>query len=129
MRTPEARFTRVWTIGIPVRDQERALEFYLSKLGFEKRFDEVLNGNMRWIEVAPPGSPTSVALIAEDEESRAGVNTGIRFIVTGAESIHRQFTAQGVDVDPLLRWEGVPPMFSFRDQDANILYAMELPTR
>jgi len=33
--------------------------------------------------------------------------------------------ARGVDVDELLRWEGVPPMFAFRDPDGNGLEIVE----
>jgi len=32
---------------------------------------------------------------------------------------------QGVDVDELLRWPEVPPMFSFRDIDGNTFYLAE----
>jgi lactoylglutathione lyase len=32
-----------------------------------------------------------------------------------------------VSVDELLRWEGVPPMFDFRDPDGNVLYVSEHP--
>jgi catechol 2,3-dioxygenase-like lactoylglutathione lyase family enzyme len=35
-RTP---ITDVRTVGVPVTDQDRAVEFYLDKLGFEKRVD------------------------------------------------------------------------------------------
>jgi catechol 2,3-dioxygenase-like lactoylglutathione lyase family enzyme len=31
--------TQVATVFVPVSDQDRALEFYLDKLGFEKRVD------------------------------------------------------------------------------------------
>ena len=35
-RTP---ITDVRTVGVPVTDQDRALDFYLDKLGFEERLD------------------------------------------------------------------------------------------
>ena len=56
--------TDVRTVGVPVADQDRALAFYLEKLGFEKRLDapvEQLGG--RWIEVAPPRAATTIALV------------------------------------------------------------------
>ena len=31
------RITQVGTVFVPVSDQDRAIEFYLDKLGFEKR--------------------------------------------------------------------------------------------
>lgn len=42
---------RVKVIGIPVRDQEKALEFYTGKLGFIKKHDVPLNENDRWLTV------------------------------------------------------------------------------
>ena len=58
--------TGVATVGIPVTDQDRALEFYVSQLGFEARRD-VPFGDGRWIAprrgrrrpspLSPPGSP------------------------------------------------------------------------
>ena len=114
------RITGVRTIGIPVTDQDRAVGFYVDQLGFEKRLD-VPAGQFggRWIEVAPPGSPTSIALIAAREGLPAGVETGIRLMAEDAPALHAGLLARGIDVGELLRWLGVPPMFAFRDQDGN----------
>ena len=46
------RITGVGSVGVPVTDQDRAVEFYVGRLGFEKRRD-VPFGDGRWIEVAP----------------------------------------------------------------------------
>ena len=51
---------QVGTIGIPVADQDRALAFYLEKLGFEKRIDVPYGKGERWVEVAPPGAVTTI---------------------------------------------------------------------
>jgi catechol 2,3-dioxygenase-like lactoylglutathione lyase family enzyme len=51
------RISGVGTVGVPVTDQDRALEFYLGTLGFEKRMDAPFGGGMRWIEVAPFRDP------------------------------------------------------------------------
>jgi catechol 2,3-dioxygenase-like lactoylglutathione lyase family enzyme len=40
---------KVTLISIPVRDQEKALQFYTKKLGFLKKKDEPLGGGNRWI--------------------------------------------------------------------------------
>ncbi|HEY4464460.1 MAG TPA: hypothetical protein VGN41_17470 [Streptosporangiaceae bacterium] len=71
------------------------------------------------IEVAPPGSATSIALIAAKEGMPAAVETGIRLMAEDAPALHAELLARGVDVGELLRWPGVPPMFAFRDQDGN----------
>jgi catechol 2,3-dioxygenase-like lactoylglutathione lyase family enzyme len=112
--------TGVRTIGVPVTDQDRAVAFYAGVLGLEKRVDvpmEQLGG--RWIEVAPPGAATSVAIIPAGPGTPAGVETGIRLTTADAASLHKELAARGVDVGDLLQWEGVPPMFALRDPDGN----------
>ena len=42
--------TEVRTVAVPVTDQDRALDFYVDKLGFEKRLDATFSGDRRWIE-------------------------------------------------------------------------------
>jgi hypothetical protein len=55
-----------------------------------------------------------------------GIDTGIRFTTEDAEADHADLRARGVDVDPdVLRWPGVPAMFSFRDADGNVLFVVE----
>jgi len=36
--------------------------------------------------------------------------------------------ARGADASEVLRWPGVPPMFSFSDQDGNRLELVQQPT-
>ena len=109
----------VRTVGVPVSDQDRALEFYLEKLGFEIRLDVPYAGGKRWVEVAAPGARTTIALVPAHEGVPAGVETGIRFMTQDADADYAALRAAGVDADEVLRWEGAPPMFAFRDQDGN----------
>ncbi len=114
------------TVGVPVADQDQALEFYVGKLGFEKRLDAPLGGGQRWIEAAPPGAGTTIALVASRPDAPAGVETGIRLVTRDAGADHAALLGRGVDADPeVMRWPGVPPMFTFRDQDANRLVIVE----
>ena len=39
MTSTKSRVNKISTVVIPVADQERAIEFYTQKLGFEKRID------------------------------------------------------------------------------------------
>ena len=110
----------VMTIGVPVIDQDRALEFYVDKLGFEKRRD--FPGQQpggRWVEVAPPGATVTIALVPTREGLPAGVPTGVRLQTGDAAAVHAELQARGVGVGELLRWPGVPPMFELHDQDGN----------
>jgi lactoylglutathione lyase len=122
---PKFQISDVRTVGVPVLDQERALAFYVDALGFEKRLDVPMGGGTRWIEVAPPGAATSIALVAAHEGVPAGVETGIRCMVDDADAAHAALNARGVSTGDVLRWKGVPPMFAFRDQDGNGLELVE----
>lgn len=116
----EMKITRVRTIGVPVSDQDRALDFYLATLGFAKRIDVTLGADLRWIEVAPDGSDgASIALLRATEEAPTGVETGIRLMTEDADASHAEMRSRGVEVDEVLRWPDAPPMFAFRDQDGN----------
>ncbi|MGZ0146629.1 VOC family protein [Kribbella sp. WER1] len=118
--------TEIRTVGVPVRDQDDALEFYTGTLGFEIQLDVPLpQFGGRWLVVAPAGSAASIALVPASDGNPAGVDTGIRMGSPDAKAAHRHFVDTGVDTDELLEWPGVPPMFSLRDPDGNRLYVSQ----
>lgn len=121
------RISQVGTVGFPVRDQDRALHFYAEKLGFETRLDAPYGEGERWIEVAPPGASTTVALVRAPDGTAIGTDTQIRFTTDDAEADHGALRARAVDVDA----EIIPypvPMFAFRDPDGNRLLVVERPS-
>jgi predicted enzyme related to lactoylglutathione lyase len=119
------RISAVRTVAVPVADQERSLAFYRDVLGFAVRVD-ASGGGARWLEVAPEGSATTVALAPAGEGTSPGVDTGIRFTTADAAADHAALTAAGAEVETeVLRYPGVPPMFSLRDPDGNRLYVVE----
>jgi catechol 2,3-dioxygenase-like lactoylglutathione lyase family enzyme len=63
MTETTTHITQVGTVIIPVSDQNQALEFYVEKLGFEKRLHAPYGEGERWVEVAPPGATTTIALV------------------------------------------------------------------
>jgi lactoylglutathione lyase len=116
----------VMTIGVPVTDQDRAVDFYVERLGFEKRRDVPMpQFGGRWIEVAPAGATVTIALVPAGESAPAGVQTGIRLTAGDAEAVHGELKARGVEVGELLHWPGVPAMFELHDQDGNRLEIVE----
>src|SRR5438046_8840370 len=56
------RIQKLGVVCVPVSDQERAIEFYVDTLGFEKRADVPFGNGYRWVEVAPAGAVTTIAL-------------------------------------------------------------------
>ena len=126
MNDKTATITGVYTVGVPVTDQDRALEFYVDTLGLEKRLDVPLEQfGGRWIEVAPPGAPVTIALVPEREGVPTGVQTGIRLTAADADAVHADLQRRGVEVGEMLRWPQAPPMFAIRDQDGNSLEVVE----
>jgi catechol 2,3-dioxygenase-like lactoylglutathione lyase family enzyme len=124
----KTRITRVRTVVIPVADQESAWAFYTGTLGFEVVVDATFGQGQRWVEVAPQGAASTIALATATQARPAGVDTGIRFSTDDAAADHADLLARGVDADPeLTRWPGVPPMFTLRDPDGNQLVIVEQP--
>jgi lactoylglutathione lyase len=122
---PSTTITDVRTVGIGVRDQEAAVSFYVDTLGFEKRFDAQISPEMRWIEVAPGGATTSLALSHTQKPTGVTTDTGIRYVVPDVDAEYAAMRQSGVDVSEVIRWEGVPPMYSFDDPDGNRFYIVE----
>jgi catechol 2,3-dioxygenase-like lactoylglutathione lyase family enzyme len=135
--------TEIGTVFVPVEDQDRALAFYVDKLGFEKRIDFVYGGSLRWIEVAPKGAHNTLALVPPDEGKRAGGNeTYCAFATSNLEADHAMLRAKGVEVEDIATkgssrtglvtnavrvHDPVPPQFFFRDVDGNRFLIVQPP--
>ena len=117
-------FKGLSTVAIPVTDQDRTKALF-ETLGFETRFDADLGDGFRWLELAPPGAVTSIALVASGDELPTGVDTGIRLLASDARAAHAELLALGLSVGDLLDWPTAPLMFSFCDLDGNRLYVAE----
>ena len=125
MSATTTQITQIGTVIIPVSDQDRALEFYVGKLGFQTRVDGPYGEGLRWIEVAPPGAATTIALVAPRRGDPSGFE--VSFATRDAEADHAALLARGVDADAaVMRMGGfVPPMFTFRDPDGNRFRVVE----
>ncbi|MGA2322210.1 MAG: VOC family protein [Solirubrobacteraceae bacterium] len=119
--------TQVGTVMVPVNDRDQAIEFYLNKLGFEKRADIPFGADERWVEVAPPGATTTIALVPPRDGEATGIETRVGFTTEDADADHAELQARGVDVDETVMRMGdpVPPMFFFRDLDGNKFMVVE----
>ena len=117
--------THVGTVIVPVSDQDAALEFFVSTLGFDKRIDGAFGEGARWIEVAPGDAATSIALVPGRPCETGGVE--VSFATNDAAGDLARLRAAGVDADDALieMGEGVPPMFTFRDPDGNRFRVVE----
>ena len=123
--------TTISNIGVAmfaVADQDAALAFYTEKLGFEVRGDTRFgeHGEMRWLEVAPPGSTARLALNPPMGGEPGGGSLGVETVDVLGE--HARLTAVGgVDLDPApMRTPGAPLMFMLRDPDGNVVVVVEV---
>jgi lactoylglutathione lyase len=121
--------TTVSSIGVAmftVADQEAARAFYTEKLGYEVRSDVSFgeNGEMRWLEVAPPGSSARLALNPPINDTPGGSAIGVETKDLAGE--HERLKALGdVDVDAeLMQPPGAPSMFGLRDPDGNHIWVV-----
>jgi catechol 2,3-dioxygenase-like lactoylglutathione lyase family enzyme len=116
---------KIATVIIPVADQDAEIDFYVDKLGFEKRMDIPFEGKYRWVEVGPAAAETTIALAPPPPHRPDTGNreTGISLYAADIDSYHQQLKAAGVDVDEEISRMGdpVPPMFWLRDPEGNSL--------
>jgi catechol 2,3-dioxygenase-like lactoylglutathione lyase family enzyme len=122
-----SNITQIGTVMVPVSDQDRAIAFYCEKLGLEKRADVPFGGSERWVEVAPAGAATSLALVTPREGEPIGIDTHVALSSSDIDADHASLLAGGVDADAEVMRMGdpVPPMFWLRDADGNRLMIVE----
>jgi catechol 2,3-dioxygenase-like lactoylglutathione lyase family enzyme len=127
MQQTRTHISQLGRVIIPVSDQDRALEFYVGTLGFEKRADIPFGDGDRWLEVAPQGAATGIAIMPpRPGQSPGGDQTCIAFTTDDLDADHATLREQGVEVEEPMGGEGpVPRMFFFRDLDGNNLLAVE----
>ena len=84
-------------VGVPVADQQRALEFYTTKLGFRVITDQPFDDNQRWIELGIGRAGSGICLFTPPgQENRIGQFTGISFVADDVKATYRELAAKGV---------------------------------
>jgi len=120
--------SKVGRVCVTVADTDRALDFYVGTLGFEKVVDVPMGPGMRWVEVKVGDAQTTIAIAPPPEGRQAGGSqTGIILDTSDLDADHAALKAAGVDVDDEVTRFGdpVPPMFWLRDPDGNSLIIVQ----
>lgn len=122
----------IGVVGLYVRDQDEAIEFYVGKLGFRVHTD-ARNGDYRWLTVQHPGQPSfQLGLFAPQtplldaatvqtmrELVAKGAMPPLVLIVDDCRSAYDRMMTLGVEFtqEPIARYGAVDA--SFRDPSGN----------
>jgi catechol 2,3-dioxygenase-like lactoylglutathione lyase family enzyme len=119
----------IHSTSVFVSNQDAALDFYVSKLGFEKMTDMPMGPEARWVTVAPVGAQTHLALLpmawyeGEGEPSR---NSGIALVTDDIDSLYETWTGLGIKFKApveVMPW-GDKAVW-FYDLDGNAIFLVE----
>jgi catechol 2,3-dioxygenase-like lactoylglutathione lyase family enzyme len=132
-----------WTLElvvVPVADQDRAKAFYLDGFGFDLQVDHAASPEFRVIQVTPPGSACSVALMRNPDA--AGSAQGLHLVVSDIDRAREELVARGAAPGPLIHFEeggqveGRDPdgrdyntFFEVHDPDGNGWLVQHVPSR
>ena len=125
---------------VMVSNQASALEFYVNKLGLQKKVDMQF-GPMRWLEVAPPNSESTISLmepnpqimppeVTDAAKRSIGTPTGLWFYTNDIQGTFAELKAKGVNISQPQKQEWGGTMSTIKDQDGNeyqLISTPELP--
>ena len=132
-----AEIDMIGGVIVMVSDQQKALEFYSQKLGFEIKENQE-DGEDSWIEVRPKNSGAPISLVnpnkagmppdkREQAKQKIGTATGIWFYAKDINSVYQTLKSRGVEItEPEKQPWGVM-MSRFYDQDKNEYSLLENP--
>lgn len=107
-------------VSIPVRDQDRALDFYTTKLGLRVVTDRPFAGTQRWIELGIPRADTKVVLFtAPGQEAMIGGFMNVTFMADDVEATARELQSRGVEFVQPPRKADWGTAAIFKDVDGN----------
>jgi len=127
-------------IVVPVSDVDRAKAFYGDAVGFRVDVDHRAGEDFRVVQLTPPGSACSIALMRN--EQAAGTLQGLHLVVADIDAARRHLLEGGVPVSDAYHFEsgaqveGADParadygsFLSFSDPDGNGWLVQEVPSR
>ncbi|MDQ3706962.1 MAG: VOC family protein [Chloroflexota bacterium] len=110
----------VSVVSVNVTDQDRAIDFFVNKLGFEKTMDVPYGEGERWIEVKAPDGQTTINLYKASEPGvQPGQFSSVSFYSDDVRGTVEDMRSKGVEIteDPNEQPWGVQAQF--KDPDGN----------
>ena len=89
-------FTKLRSATILVDDQDKALDFYVDVLGFERRIDYDMGPGFRFLTIGIPGDDREIVLGTESMNGTESIKNSLAFIVDDMDATYAELTAQGV---------------------------------
>jgi catechol 2,3-dioxygenase-like lactoylglutathione lyase family enzyme len=119
---------RLELVAIPVSDVDRAKAFYTEKAGFNANHDHTVSDEIRFVQLTPPGSASSIAVGKGIVEGEPGSVRGLVMVVADIEAAHAELIARGAEVSDVqdLPWGRFA---YFADPDGNKWALQQLPPR
>jgi catechol 2,3-dioxygenase-like lactoylglutathione lyase family enzyme len=105
-------------VSVPVSDQQRSKQFYRDVVGFELLRDEPMGPGQSWIQLAPKGCLTTIALVTWFETMRPGGLQGVMLNVTDIERDHKELCERGLKLAEI-KQEPWGRYTTFQDPDGN----------
>jgi predicted enzyme related to lactoylglutathione lyase len=90
-------------IVVPVSDVDRAKTFYIENAGFNLHVDHSAGDHFRVVQLTPPGSACSIAIMRNAE--RAGSVQGLHLIVSDIDAARAELAGNGADVSEPFHFE------------------------
>lgn len=90
-------------IVVPVSDVDRAKAFYMDQAGFHLDVDHRAGEDFRVVQLTPPGSACSIALMRNEEAP--GSIKGLQLVVPDIETAREELAGRGVDVSEVFHFE------------------------
>ena len=107
---------------VPVTDQERALKFYTTKLGFRVKVDVPCpEWPQRWIAMVMPCSSIELVLFTgQDFEEMVGKHMNVMFATNDIEKTYKSLVAHGVEVLAPPKREFWGSYITIKDSEGNM---------
>jgi catechol 2,3-dioxygenase-like lactoylglutathione lyase family enzyme len=87
-------------VVVPVSDVDRAKAFYSEQMGFVVDVDHRA-GDMRVVQLTPPGSACSVTIGTGLAPMEPGTLKGLQLVVADIDAARAELVGRGVDVTPV----------------------------
>ena len=105
-------------IAVPVSDVDRAKAFYTEIAGFVEDYDHVVNPELRFVQLTPPGSACSIAIGTGLVDSAPGSVKGLQLVVPDIEAARAELLERGAEVGEVQDFAWGSFVF-FSDPDGN----------